>query len=167
MDSRLIPREHLRVAGRTRERAPAHVALAVLVVSVGVLAWLQRGSWSDAPAPAGQPTATMLTAATIAGSNVPAPPSSYRAAMVRARGGSHVFVVRGKTMSPGSAASLFGYYLKSMPTAGWTLLAKGDPAKAGDWSQRWQQGQDAALLTLNTRPTDSFTVELCPPDPYC
>jgi hypothetical protein len=87
--------------------------------------------------------------------------------MVPTRGGSHVFVVPAKTMSSGSAASLFGYYLQSMPAAGWTLLAKADPAKAGDWTQRWQQGKDAALLTLNTRPTDSFTVELCPPDPYC
>jgi hypothetical protein len=62
---------------------------------------------------------------------------------------------------------LFGYYLQAMPAAGWTLLGKGDPAKSGDWTQRWQRGQDAALITLTTRPTDSLTVELCPPDPYC
>jgi hypothetical protein len=167
MNSRLMPGGQLHVARRTRERAPAHLALAVLLVAVLAVGWGQREAWNGTQAPtAVSAPVPAPTGATIAGSAVPAPPPSFTAATARTRGGLHVFLTTATT-DRASAASLFGYYLQAMPAAGWTLLGKGDPAKTGDWTQRWQRGADAALLTLTTRPTDSFTVELCPPDPYC
>jgi hypothetical protein len=167
MNSRLMPGEQLHIARRTRERAPAHMALAVLLVAVLAVGWAQREPWNGTqPPPGAIADAAAPTGSFISGSAVPVPPQGFTAATARTRGGLHVFLM-GSAVDRASAATLFNYYLQAMPGAGWTLLGKGDPSKTGAWTQRWQRGQGAALLTLTTRPTDTFTVELCPPDPYC
>ncbi len=166
--------KYLRVATPSRERGAAQLALASLLVALVVLGVAQRGTdLGSAAAPAAgaataQPTASPLAGVTtIPGTAVPLPPSSFATTDTRNHGGTHIFLTNDASMSPDDSALLFSYYLQAMPAQGWELLGKGDPSRTGAWSQRWQAGTDAALLSLSTRPRDTLTVELCPPDPYC
>jgi len=168
MDPRLIAGKHLQVATPSRERGVAVVALALLLVAVAAVGLAQRGTdpgftlaRAAAPVVVASPVAGSIT---ISGTAVPAP-ADPDVTTGRTHGGTHVFLTG--PITPEASTALFTEYLTSMPAQGWTLLGKGDPTRAGDWTQRWQAGADAALLTMTTRPRDTFTVQLCPPDPYC
>ena len=168
MDPRLIAGKHLQVATPSRERGVAVVALALLLVAVAAVGMAQRGTdpgFTTAQAAAPVAVASPVAgSATIPGTAVPAP-ADPTITIARTHGGTHVFLTG--ALTPESSTALFTEYLMSMPAQGWTLLGKGDPTRAGDWTQRWQAGTDAALLTMTTRPRDTFTVQMCPPDPYC
>jgi len=168
MDPRLIAGKHLQVATPSRERGVAFVALALLLVALTAVGIAQRGT--DPGFTTTQPVAPIVVASPIAGTTtipgtaIPAP-AGLVITHSRAHGGMHVFLTG--PLTPEASTALFSAYLTSMPAQGWTLLGKGDPTRAGDWTQRWQAGTAAALLTMTTRPRDTFTVQLCPPDPYC
>ena len=170
MDPRLIAGKHLQVATPSRERGVAFVALALLLIALTAVGVAQRGTDPGFDAAAAQPPAPVVVASPVAGTTtipgtaIPAP-ADLVITDSRAHGGTHVFLTA--PITPEASTALFGAYLTSMPAQGWTLLGKGDPTRAGDWTQRWQAGTGAALLTMTTRPRDTFTVQLCPPDPYC
>lgn len=169
MNPRLMDEKHLRVATRRSDRGAAQVALASLFAALLLLGVAQRGTYPSAfgadaaaaPSPAASPMAGVTT---IRNTAVPAPPPPLGARPPHHQGGLYTYA--GAAQSTADATALFGFYLDAMPGQGWTLLGKGDPTRSG-WSQRWQAGTDAALLTMATHPRTTFTVQLCPPDPYC
>ncbi len=159
--------KHLRAARRRADRGAAPVALGSLLAALVLLGALQRGMEPTtigvgmAPAPAASPQAGTTV---IRDTAVPAPPTTLATDPPRHQGGLYTYTGSGQTEADSMA--LFGFYLDAMPGQGWTLLGKGDPTRNG-WTQRWQAGTDAALLTMATRPRTTFTVQLCPPGPYC
>lgn len=170
MNPRLIAGKQLQVATPSRERGVAQATLALLLVAVAVIGFAQRGSDPGISTAQQIPIAIASPAAgstTIVGTAIPAPPTTFTATATRTHRGTHVFVSSEAGLSPEVSTALFSYYLQSMPAQGWTLLGKGDPTRAGDWTQSWQAGTDTALLTVTTRPRHQLTVQLCPPDPYC
>lgn len=168
MDPRLVTGKDLRVVTPRRDRGAAPAALAVLFVAVAVTGVAQTrigaGSGSSVAAPVDPSPVAGVTQ--ITGTEVPAPPTETGLAPLRTSRGLHVFAPQTPLARP-DVLSLFGFYLDTMPAQGWTLVGKGDPRGAGDWVQRWQAGDAAALLTFTTAPRNRLEVELCPPDPYC
>jgi hypothetical protein len=165
MNPRLMDDKRLHVATRRRHLGAPHVALGTLLAALLLLGAAQRGTdptvSAQAPAPAASPQAGLTV---IRNTAVPAPPPTFATSAARHHGGLYTYPATATTQADAVAA--FGYYLEAMPGQGWTLLGKGDPARSG-WTQRWQAGPDAALLTLTTQPRTTFSVQLCPPDPYC
>lgn len=169
MDPRLVTSKDLRVRTPRRDRGAAPAALAVLLVAVALtgVAQARLGTDTDVAAPVGPAIASPLAGVIqIAGTDVPAPPADGNMALLRTSRGLHVFAP-GSPLARPEVLSLFGFYLDAMPAQGWILVGKGDPRGAGDWVQRWQAGDAAALLTFTTAPRNRLEVELCPPDPYC
>lgn len=165
MNPRLMDEKRLHVATRRRQLGAPHVALGTLVAALLLLGAAQRepGPTSTGPASASAPS-PQVGVTVIGDTSIPAPPSALTATTPRHRRGLYTFPAAETTQA--EAVTAFGYYLSEMPGQGWTLLGKGDPNRSG-WTQRWQAGPDAALLTLTTQPRTTFSVQLCPPDPYC
>ena len=167
MNPRLMDDKRLHVAHRRGSLGAPHVALVTLLAALVLLGAAQRGvaptrsALAIAPPPAASPQAGLTV---IRGTAIPAPPPTLATNSPHRYRGRYTYPAAATTQT-GSVAA-FGYYLETMPGQGWTLLAKGDPNRSG-WTQRWQAGSNAALLTLTTRPRTTFSVQLCPPDPYC
>lgn len=168
MNPRLIAGKELQVATPSRDRGAAQAALAVLLVGVAAVGLAQRGTDPGLAESGTQPVVVASPAAgatMIVGTAVPAPPTTFATASARTRRGTFLYEAPGATAA--DMVGLFGLYLQAMPAQGWTLLAKGDPTTTGAWTQRWQAGRDAGLLTMSTRPRRELTLMLCPPNPYC
>lgn len=169
MNPRLIDDKRLHVVTRRRHLGAPHVALGTLLGALLLLGAAQRGmgpttsamGLAAAPAPAASPQAGVTV---IRNTAVPAPPPTLATTAPRHERGLYTYPAAAATQADSMA--LFGYYLDAMTGQGWTLLGKGDPTRSG-WTQRWQAGTDAALLTMTTHPRTTFSVQLCPPDPYC
>jgi hypothetical protein len=159
--------KRLHVATRRTHLGAPHVALGTLLGALLLLGAAQRGMepptqvLGPAPAPAASPQAGLTV---IRDTAVPAPPPTLATTAPVHRGGLFTYPAAGATQA--DSLALFSYYIDAMPGQGWTLLGKGDPTRTG-WTQRWQAGTDAALLTMATHPRTTFSVQLCPPDPYC
>jgi hypothetical protein len=165
MNPRLMDDKRLHVATRRRHLGAPHVALGTLLVALLLVGAAQRGQDPPSPASASAPAASPQAGVTVIGDTaIPAPPPALAATTPRHRRGLYTYLAAETT--PAEAVAAFGYYLSEMPGQGWSLLGKGDPNRSG-WTQRWQAGSDAALLTLTTQPRTTFSVQLCPPDPYC
>ena len=167
MNPRLISHERLQVATPRRDARP-FAAFVALLIAIAAAGFVQRGTDPSIGTPRAivqpPPASPAVGTTTIHGTAVPAPPVSIVTASAVRQGGLRSYAT---TLSNAEDDALFAYYLQTMPAQGWTLLGKGDPTRTGAWSQRWQAGPDAALLTVTTQPRDTFSVELCPPDPYC
>jgi len=168
MDPRLVTSKDLRVVTPRRDRGAAPAALALLLAVVALTGAAQaRIGDGDATLQAGAVRPSAAAGVTqIPGTQVPMPQAEAGLAALRAKGGLHIFAPQ-SVLSRADALSLFGFYLDAMPAQGWMLAGKGDPRGAGDWVQRWEAGNAAALLTYTSSPRNRLEIELCPPDPYC
>lgn len=152
------------MASRRPRPGPAAAAFAALLALVALTGAF--GAREPEVTPAG-PSALLTAPGVVylAGTQVPAPPTSFRLRQGVGRHG--VIVLRSQApMSLAASQQLFSYYLDSMSAEGWTLLGKGDPTADG-WTLRWQFKTQAALMSLTTAPSLRLEVDLCPPQPYC
>jgi hypothetical protein len=165
MDARLIGRRELKSDGSRRDRGLTPAVLAAALATVAALAFAHAAN-----PPTVSTFESPLTRAPsliyLGQTKVPAPPSSYGLRLRKAHPGSSTFVPVASLSAAGSA-QLYSFFLNAMSSGGWTLLGKGDPTPAGDWTLRWQYKAQAVLLTMYTSPAAKLTISLCPPAPYC
>lgn len=138
-------------------------ALAVLVGIAGVLAVAGAvpsgaGRVSDATASTSPPVAI------AAMPGVPVPLPTLGLSEARSTDGRATF--RADALAPSDAEALYAYYLSQMPALGWTLVSKGDPDAYG-WTSLWRLEERTVLLALVRLPSVRFTIDSCPPEPYC
>ena len=157
----LVDRKRLRIGHLSLDRGRMPILGALLVA--GLIYLVIAGAVLKTPV---QPVQTLHTIQVplIQGTNVPAPAAPF-AELASKTAGRHVFSAR--KVSAAAATQLFDYYVRSMAAEGWTLAAKSVPGPQGEWTLKWNFGQQSALLSLYTTPKVRLIVDDCPPEPYC
>jgi hypothetical protein len=162
MNPGLISRKRLCPEGSRPDRGRAPFAAAGLLLAVavaGVASASVKAPTRSIPTVRGVSSVSYLP-----GTQVPAPPRWLSAQPARVHGR---LVFRPGAGSAGDPASVFDGYLSSMQRSGWTLSAKADPDRNGNWTLRWTLGPRIVLLTYTTSPAERLTIDDCPPEPYC
>ena len=165
MNPGLVSRRRLRIRVWAPDRGRAPVAIGALVVAIGAAGLVSAATRTPVPP---QPALRTVSSVTyIAGTQIPAPPTTFGLVPGVVHGGHHVFRPGRSPFTAAGARALFDYYLSTMARGGWTLAGKADPSRLGEWTLKWDFQQRSALLTLYMTPTPRLTVDACPPVPYC
>lgn len=167
MNPGLISRRRLRLGAWVPDRGHAPMAAGVLLVAVAAVGFVSATARTPTPTPPQQTLRTVASVVYLPGTRIPAPPSGSDLVPGVAHGGRHVFRSLGAPLSVAKASAIFDYYLTTMTAGGWTLAAKADPNRLGEWTLKWNSQQQSTLLTLYTTPTTRLIVDACPPEPYC
>jgi hypothetical protein len=142
------------------------IAFAGLVVLVALSAFLQSSTETRAATSGARPSHGAVVPHRQG--MVPAPPagSGLRTAHGRQKG-SVTYRPRRPAFSRSAAAKLYDFYVARMPPLGWTLVAKSNPDRRGQWTLNWQRGGRVAVIYMYTMPNVSLTINECPPLQYC